>query len=200
MSRDLTSSMQTALQGTTLKPCIFCSIEFVSETLYLSSLNYDLDWDGHTWIGDGTFLGWSAVQESEENKATGVSIKLSAIDPAIVALVLGSTAHEKECNLYLGLFDASDDLIDDPYLLYNGKFDFATIEEDDQQSIVALQFENDQIQQKKIVEFRYTLFSQQAIFPDDTGFRYAPAAADFSGFWGKAARVQYIRKRKTVKK
>ncbi len=196
MSRDITAGMLTAISQQVIRSCLFVKLEFIGTTLYLSSLTTNINWDSQTWLGNGLLMGVDGIEEVLDLKAVGWTVRLEGSNATLVSLALGSTNQSKKGYFYFGILDSTETLVLDPELLQVGNFDTAVIEDSGDRSSIVLHYESELIQRSRSKELRYTDFSQQAIFPGDRGFQYAPQAEDWSGFWGKAARPRHRRKRK----
>jgi hypothetical protein len=188
--------MQTALADSVVRICILVELETTGATVYLNSLNRDLSYDGHTWLGNSWLRPFSSVAESTDLSTGAFEIRLGGVDTTALALILGNFTRSKYGTMYLGLLDSSYALIADPFVLFKGKFDHAQLSDDGDTGNAVIVYESELIRQKDSNEFRYTDQSQQALFAGDLGFQYAAKAADWSGFWGRAAKPQRIRRRK----
>lgn len=195
--RNLTASMQTAVAGSVIRTCLLAKLEFTSTDVYLTSLARNVSWSSQTWLGNGWLRPFSAIGENVDLRASGCSIALGGLDATTISLILNSSKQGKKGYLYLGLLDSSYALISDPQLIFLGRFDSADIVDSGTDASVRLNYESELIRLQRINEYRYTDASQQALYPGDLGFQYSAQAADWSGFWGKAARPKFIRRRKT---
>lgn len=195
MSRTLTAAMQTALQQTVVRPIYFFECAFSGYALYLCTANFDVSFAGQTWLGNGWLVAIGEIQEVAEQRATAMNVTLAGGDSTLLSLVLASGRQYNNSALHFGLLDSAGALIADPTPLFIGKYDKAMVRDNGHQTVIQIDLEGDIIDQKRVVEFRYTNQSQQALFPGDTGFNKVPQAAIWKGFWGKAAKVQFIRKR-----
>jgi hypothetical protein len=171
-------------------------LEFITVDLYLSTRNRDLDWNGHTWQGNSVFRPPRSVRNSKDNTSNGIAIPLVGYDQTIMSLVLEDINQSKKCEIYFGMLDVSDNLITDPYPLFVGRFDTATVQSSGGQREIVLVYENDFMVMTRVNAFRYTDQSQQALFPGDTGFERVRLAADWKGFWGSQSKPLANQKKK----
>ena len=201
MPRQLSTETIDALNNDKIFRIVWlCKLEFNSTTLYLTSSKNTFNWDSQSWLGNGQFLGFSQVTESNESITNGITIKLDGTDPTLRSLVLAQSRQNKLGIIWMGLLDTSLNLIQSPIQIYRGKFDFANLTDTGQESIIELQYENEGIERKRVNARRYTAFSQKSLFSGDEGFQYTSRVEDWSGFWGKAARVKFIKKAVLKKK
>lgn len=198
MSRDLTVDMQNALQATIVRPLFFVELEFISATVRLASSNRDWSWNAQTWLANSKILVLNdTLKETVDQRADGAVIVLGGADSDMLSFVLSGSQQDKKGRIYLGLIADDDTLIDDPIQVFEGNFDKAEIRDDGSQSSIEISYENAFIVLSRTKELRYTKYCQESLFAGDLGFDYAPAAEDWSGFWGKPARPQFQRKRKS---
>lgn len=187
--------MITAVQETVCRVVWFCELHFVDSTiLRLNSSNENFTVGGELWLGNGQFLGFETITETQETISNGLTIRIDGCDQTLISLVLADTRQNLKGAIYLGLIDSSNTLITTPQNIYTGWFDSATINENGAESTIDLQYESEMIEQKRITGWRYTDASQQSFYPADKGFQFSAQAEDWSGFWGKAARVKFIKK------
>lgn len=194
MSRSLTAGMQSAIQADNVKPVLFLEIEFVGSTLRLTSHSDDISFNSQTWLGNGWMNPFSSINETTDIRAENCQLKITGADAAALALAFNSTNQSKKCRIYLGCLDSSNALIADPAEIFNGNFDTAEITDDGQNADIILDYESDLIRLQKSDEFRYTDQSQQVLFPGDTGFRYVPSVSDWTGFWGTAPSIKWVKR------
>lgn len=189
--------MQSALIASTIRTCFLAYIElYPSSVLRLSSLGWDLTWGGNIYLGNGWLRPFAPIRESSTVRANGTTISLGGLDQTAIATVLTSLKQGKNAILYLGLLDASLALIADPIEIFQGRFDMAEIVDDGDSSRIDLAYESEFIRLNRIEEARYTNQWQKSLYSDDRGFEYASQSADWSGFWGRAAKPKFIRRRK----
>lgn len=197
MTRTISAAYQSAIAAQVVRPVLFVSMEFLSvSTLFLNSSNQNIGWNTQTWLGNGLLYGVEGLQETEEISSFGWRVKLSGEDSSLISLILASGNQGQIGRVYLAALDSTEALIVDPELVAKGYFDYAQIEDTGKEASITVNYETDLQAMKRIQDFRYTHFSQQALFPGDKGFEYASAAEDWSGFWGKSHRVPRVRRKR----
>lgn len=189
MTRGLSASMLSAIAADVVRPCFLAELEFVGSTLYLSSVSRDVSHLSQNFLGNGLFIGLDGIQESLDVDAFGWSVTLQGADSALMSLVLGSVNQSKNGIIYLALLDSNEQSIASPEEIAHGYFDYAEIDDSGSESSIVLNYESELLGLSRIQEFRYTHFSQQALFPNDFGFQYAAQAEDWNGFWGKSGKA-----------
>ncbi len=183
--RTLTSEMQTEIQASIVRPIYLLSLEFDSATVRLWNGNGDLSWNTQTWLGNGWFNGLSSIRETGGVESNGVEVTLSGVPETLVSLVLNDARQNLTGSLYLGFLDASDDIINSPFLLFEGGLDVPKISDSPNGTTISLVYENHLVFLKRKKELRYTDAMQKQLFPGDKGFEFVTALTDWSGFWGR---------------
>jgi hypothetical protein len=196
VARTLTAGMQTAIAQSTIRPIYFAELEFESQTIRLTSATRDITWDSETWLGNGWLKPLNAIDESAQLRATGCQVILSGLPSSLIAVVLGQSIISKKGTIWLGLLDSSMAIITDPYLIFKGYLDVPEIDDSHEDGTVALNYESDLISLDRPVEYRYSDQAHQALFAGDLGFQYTPQMEDWNGFWGKAERVKWKKRRR----
>lgn len=184
MGRDLSASFLSALEQTTLKPVYLFAAQLPTMWLYYCSLDKDVSWNGNTWLGNGTFLGLSSIKEAGKIEANGLDIILNGVSSSIISAFLGYSRQNLSGLIYLALLDASDAVIADPTLLFEGQLDTIKISDASDAMHVTLVYESTLILLKESPELRYNNATQQVIYPGDKGFEFVEQVAEWSGYWG----------------
>jgi len=181
--RDLTASVLTALADPMVRPAIFFAGEFASGTLRLWSGIGDIDWAGERWTGAGNLMSMTAIAETADSRAAGMSCSLANISVNL-SLVLAEARQGKPGRVWLALMDSSGQIIGDPALAFQGRLDVPTIDEGGQGGIT-ISYESRLIDLERARERRYTSEDQRIDYPDDLGFDFVPAIQDMTIVWGR---------------
>lgn len=82
-------------------------LDFSGGIVYATTAPVDVTTAGHTYTGLGSFVGVSAISESEDASADRVTITVPVVNSAMLAATLGdaSTYRGRAARLYLQLFD-----------------------------------------------------------------------------------------------
>lgn len=185
-TRDLTASYLTALDGDVVNLALFFEGEFNSGTIRLWTGSQSIDWNGETWQGAGQFLGVSAIEETDAVEANGVSVSLSGVDTANIALVIDEARQGLRGRVWVALLDATGAIIADPFQPFVGRLDVPSISEDGTQATISISYESKLIDLRKPREWRYTDQSQKTLHPDDDFFEYVTSIQSKEITWGRA--------------
>lgn len=185
MTRDLTSAMLAEVTAQLVRPCILFEGEFEGGTVRLWSGLVDLTWNAVVWTGAGQLLGVSAVEETTNVVANGVTVSLSGIPVEFRSAAIDGARQGKPGRVWLGSLDASGALIADPYMLFAGRLDVPEITFGSDTFTITISYESRLIDLTVPREFRYTHESQQALYPGDMGFEFVTTIQDQAIWWGQ---------------
>lgn len=183
MSRDLPTGLGAALAGPTLHPVFLVALDWSGGLVRAWNGYRDLVWGGNTYVGTGHLGGISAVKESRDLAANGVTLTLSGIPSANLTLALANDSQGRSAKIWLGEINSAGAFTIDPYLLFDGVIDVTSIEDDGTTATIAVQLEKELID-KRARGRRYTHEDQIIDFPTDRGFEYVAGLADKPLNWG----------------
>jgi len=184
MSRDLTAAVITEIDATELQPILLFRGEFATGIVRAWSGFGDLSWDGQTWIGTGTLLQVSAIQEASETVANGATINLTGVPLELISLALSSVRQGRDGKIYLG-FLSNGAVVIDPVLVFQGRLDVPIIEENGETATISIAYESRLIDLQKPRESRYTDQDQQRAYPGDLGMAFVPSLQEKTLNWGR---------------
>lgn len=186
MTRPLPIDIRLATDDYLSRPIFLLELELVDEIIYLTDWAVDLTWSGHTYLANGWFVDLKEVAETTDNREQQIEIILTGAPEEINAITFLNVKQNKHGRVRLGILDTSYNLIGDPYLIYEGRFDYPEIEDSDEQTRITLHYSSRFADLDKPKNIRYTNESQQQMFPGDRGFEYvASLVAEWNGFWGR---------------
>ena len=186
MARDLTASVITEITSTSLRPFLLFEGEFANGYVRVWTGYGNLTWNSYTWTGVGDFAAVSAVEETTETRAAGVTVSLSGIPSAMISTTLSSARQGKTGKLYIGVLDASGAVIADPYLAFQGRLDVPAIDDGGETATISISYESRLVDLERPRERRYTPEDLQIDYADDRGFEYVAALQDVSISWGRS--------------
>jgi hypothetical protein len=99
-------------------------------------------------------------------------------------IALNELRRGMPAKLWLGALDDNNNLLADPFLLFEGVTDTADIDENPEELKISIQAESRLIGLQKPQERRYTHEDQQIDFPGDLGFEYVAGLQDKDIVWG----------------
>lgn len=184
MARDLTAGVITQLQAASVEVGVLFEGEFASGWVRLWSGVGTLSWDGKSWSGVGTLLGISGIDETNEIRASGLTVSLSGVPSDLLSAALGDARSGKTGRVYLAFF-SSGSIVADPILQFEGRLDVPAIEDGPDTATISISYESELIDLERARERRYTPEDQAIDFPGDLGFDYVAALQDAQITWGR---------------
>lgn len=185
MARDLTAGMLSSIAAGTVRPVLFYQGSFSGGTVRLWTGLGSVSWNGQTWLGAGSLLGMSSIQETTEVRAAGLTISLSGMPGSLISLALSQARQGAAGLVYLGFLDSSGAIIADPTLAFSGRLDVPEIVDSGDTCTITISYESRLIDLERARERRYTQEDQRLDYPDDDGFNQVPGLQDAVILWGR---------------
>jgi len=182
--RTLTTAVKNALNVAEKRPFIMVEMDFSSSPLRLWTGTGSLTWDSKTWTGSGDMGTISPIEETDDVRATGLSLTLNGIDAALISTALGEKYQGRAVKIWLGFFDDNWAVIADPVLVYTGRMDIMNIAESGDTASITVKVENRLIDLERPRERRYTDEDQKIDYPGDLAFEYVAGLQDARFKWG----------------
>lgn len=190
MSRDLTSATITNISANTVYPFFAIELNFDSEILRLWTGQGTLTLPDTTqWIGTGTLLDVSAIEETAEMAVRGATLTLSGVPSEILSLALSEPYQGRVCNIYFGTFTGGD-LTTAPSnfdQIFSGYMDQMNIQDGADTATIELKVENKLVDLERARVARFTSGYQKSVYPNDKGLDFVESLQDREIFWGRNA-------------
>ena len=190
MAREITSAFNTAITNKVVRPLIAIELDFSDGILRMwngyGSITISINGTSQTFTGGGDLLGLSDIEESDTLSMSGITLTLAGIKSSLISTALSAQYTNRNGAIYLGLFDASRNVVSDVYTLFKGKMDVLNISEGPVTTVIQLKIESRLIVFEKASNRMYTLEDQKVDFPNDIGFEFIPDLQDKEIIWGKA--------------
>lgn len=185
-TRDLTTIVETALDGDVIEPFFAIELLFDSAPIRLWTGVGEATIDGESYIGTGNLLGISSVEETSEIAVRGATITLSGINSEVISLALQSTYQGRVCNMYFGVVNG--DTYSNLTQIFSGYMDEMNIEESPETGTIELNVENKLIDLERARVRRYTSGYQKSVYPDDKGLDFVESIQNKEIVWGRSVK------------
>lgn len=156
-------------------------LKFDSGTLRIWNGYGNLTIDGETYVGGGSLINISAIEESAEIGAKGVSMSLTGISSSILATALTENYQYREVNIYIGTIASGTA---SSYKAFSGRMDVMTINEQGESCTVSLTAESRLIDLERSRVRRWTSEDQKQIDSTDKGFEFINSLQEAAIQWG----------------
>lgn len=184
-SRELSVNVLAELAAGKFSPVHLFEAEFVTGWLRLWTGLGPIAWNGQTWTGAGNLVGVSAITETSDSRAVGITISLSGMPSSLIALALTEARQGKIGRVYLGFINAAGAVIADPYKSFEGRLDVPEIADQGDTCTISISYESRLIDLERPRERRYTGEDQRLDYPTDRGFDNVPGLQDAVILWGR---------------
>ena len=209
MSRDLSTITIENIEANVVYP--FFAVELLFDgantlRMWTGQGTLVLD-DGTQWVGLGTLLSISAIEETSEMAVKGATLTLTGVPSEVLSLALSQPYQGRVCNIYFGTFstgailqesgsflllqDGSKINIQDGSTgfnqIFSGYMDQMNIQEDADTSTVSLIVENKLVDLERARVARFTSGYQKSIYPGDLGLDFIEDLQDKQIPWGRSA-------------
>ena len=211
MTRSLPAGLQAELQGEVVYPFFAVELYFESETVRLWTGYGDLEYppqSGTFYLGAGTLINISSVEETTEIEAKGASITMSGIPSGILSLALSEPYQGRLCKILFGLTVSGTTLttqtsqtittqdlfelaIDTNQLslveIFSGELDQMNVVEEGATCTISVTAENVLIKLERPTVRRFTDQDQKSRYPSDRGLEFIASLQNKEIFWGRKA-------------
>lgn len=188
--RTLSADMVTEVTATQLAPILLADLQF-STPVYLWSGYGSLAYGGVTYLGIGTLGTISPIEETTDLAARGISLKLSGVPTANVAIALTENYQGRACTVLFGaLSPTAGTLVSSPITVFRGKMDVMQISDDGQSAEITMTAESRLMDFKRPREIRYTDEEQQNLFAGDVGLEFVNDIQEKPIYWGNPNQTQ----------
>jgi hypothetical protein len=186
--RGLTNDMVTEVSASQLSPILLASLSFATPVHIWTG--YGTITVGSTaYLGIGTLGSISPVEETTDLAARGISMQLSGVPTAMLAVALTENYQGRECSVLFGALQASGALVSSPVTIFSGRMDVMSINDDGQNATIGMSAENKLVDFRRPREVRYTDQEQKNLFPSDKGLEFVTAIQEKQIYWGNAKLV-----------
>jgi hypothetical protein len=185
-----TRALSGAVAGAAVAPAVrlalFVELAFDAGAVRLWSGVGPVAWDGKTWTGAGTLGAVSAIEETGELRAPGVTFTLSGVASAVVALALGEAYQGRPAVVWLAMLDEAGAIVADPVKVFAGRMDRMELARERTSAVVRLSAENRLVDfERPAAALYYLPDDQKRLYPGDRGLDYVPSLQDKVIYWGR---------------
>ncbi|ACB76712.1 hypothetical protein [Opitutus terrae] len=187
--RALTPEFRAAAKAGLVRVGVMAEIDYPGAPFRAWTGPTQLVWDAKEWSGVGNLGGISAVQESSSPEAPAMTLEISGISSASIALALDETSQRRRATVWLSIFELVGEawqVVPDPWRLRRGWTDVHKLMISGKTATIQVTVESIFVRLKTARTMRYSDADQQRLFPGDTGFRYANTIGERPIYWGVA--------------
>lgn len=183
MSRGLTASVESHLEGAVVSPVVFIEMDFPSGTVRLFTGQGQISWNSQTWDGTGELISVGNISETMDGSAQGTEIVATGIDSDLISDVTEDDWQNSDVTIWIGFYDASKNVIASAKRMFYGFMDTGEIVDNGETATIKINAESKLINQLRRIQYRYTDQDQRKLHPGDTGFRHLARIQDKQIVW-----------------
>ena len=182
MTRTISATNLDEINASHLHEVVLVELDF-DTPVYVHSGVGTITYNTNDYLGVGGFGSISAATETEQLRPTALTLTLSGIDSNYISEALDSGNYGDRVSIYCGYSDDSFSLVDDPWLIWGGFYEFSSIEQGVDVSVsITVQHDLSLLSEKD--GGRYTDEDQQSRFSGDVGFEFITEINGLKLFWG----------------
>jgi len=186
MDRGSTSAFQTEVVKAANRPLHLVSVHFDDTTVYMTDGYKTITYSSNDYVPMGHLLGFSDIEEAAEVIVSNVTVTLSGVDQVWISNFLSKDYIDRTIKIYTAFLDSTEALVGDPVLIFEGRMDQPTIQEDPEagSSVVSVSATNAWVDFSRKTGRHTNHEEQQIHFPGDKGFEFASEIVQ-DVIWGR---------------
>ena len=102
-------------------------IELAAGWLRYNVNQWDLEWNGHTWLAGDRAVSVELAVEDMSGQVNGSTIHVSSLDPATTSLALSETVEGRVAAIYFAVFNPQTYKISEAVRLFSGRVSNLTL-------------------------------------------------------------------------
>ena len=184
MARDISSDLINEVAKEVLYPFFALHID-LPDPVYAWSGVGTLTFEGHDWLGVGSFGGFGSLEEMSDGTASQMSFSLSGIETSFYEYLIEQPFRNALAELWIGALDETMTRVTaGPSMIYRGRLVAADLTDGDQITIQVTVERSSRDQTRQRVR-RYTDAEQQRRYPGDKFFEYQAQMQSVQVLWGR---------------
>jgi hypothetical protein len=188
--RTLTAGVVTETEAEEYTSAGFVLLDFDTDPVYVwtgtRSITTTLPTESsHTYLGIGTLGSIDGISESADRSVNGVKMTLSGIGNDLLANALGQNYQGRTAKIWIVYFDANEDIVPDPLLLFGGQMDVMSLIDGDSEGAITLSCESRDAALKRTSESLLTAEEQKRVYPNDKGLDFVQELQGKPLTWGE---------------
>lgn len=171
MARTLSSTIQSAINGESVRICHLLNIQ-TSTPIYVTNWSRDITYQSNTYSAGGTFVELTEVEESGDLQYQDLAVKLQNVTTSVRDDFKDEDFINVAAKIYIVFLNSNENILD-VYEYFNGSVAYASLFEQKKQFGLNLQLANQWRNWEIIKGRKYTSVSQQKHYPNDLGLSFA---------------------------
>lgn len=182
--------MATEIAKRSIAPVIFVEMDFASGFVRAWNGIGPIVWNSQTWTGGGELMALSNIEETKSIEATSLSLTLSGVPSALVAVAYGDFSQGRPVRVWIGMMDINaGTIIADPVQIFAGRMDTIADQDDGDNATISVSAESNLADLDRLRVRYFTDQDQQRLFEGDRSLRYMSSIQDRPVYWGTKTTV-----------
>jgi hypothetical protein len=190
--REMSDGMGAAVEATIGRPIFFVELDFLSGPVRMWTGKGPFSWDGKTWAGVGDLLNLGEVEEKNDGTSTSVTAVLKGVPSDLTGAVYQDQWQGRMSWVWLGMFDETWTLIDDPVLLSARIMDSLDDKDDGTMAQFEMTATTPSLDQGDNSSWRLTHAIQNQFWPGDDIFQYTTVLQKTPIRWGATSTAPVV--------
>lgn len=182
MSRNISATNLTEINKSHLHVVTLVHLAF-DEPVFTHSGIGNITYNSNVYIGVGQLGAISEARESEILGPSPITLQLSGIDPNMILEAQEAGRYKDVITIYEGYRQDDGTLVDDPWIVWKGWFEYAAIIIGEQ-GVVTITAQHDLAVLNEKDGGRFTDEDQQQRFAGDVGFEFTTDINTLKLNWG----------------
>ena len=176
MTRSLTTALKNELANYVLRPVHLLTFNFSTPVNFTDcsfELTSSVSGSSTTYNPQGFVKGLSQFSEEVGITKSSLRVGLSGVDQSYISIVLNENVINDQVKIFRGFLDSNNDLIADPFLLYDGQIEKFEITEGEDNTEIIFTITSHWADFEKISGRKTNPTSQQRFFSGDKGMDFS---------------------------
>lgn len=155
---------------------VLIKLDLTPAAVYLTNFATDISYKGNSYLSNGQLLGLGNLKQTIDIRVSSATLILDAVDPSLVALIMGSSQQGRDVELSLAILNKDYSIAGSPIAMGAMIIDGAPDITDDPskgQAIIKQKISSEFANWKQKGGLRTTPASLKRFAPGDTGFDFA---------------------------
>lgn len=184
--RSVSAAVEAAFASGEATLVTLVEIEFPSQTVYLCSANWNIVWNGNTYLG-ASGLGAISVITDQPGELPGIQLELLNADSATISLALDEAdeVQDSPITISTAILGGEPLAVLDVVTDWVGYADTMPIKEDGASSVIVLTAESKGVDLLRGNPLTYSDADQKSLYQFDFAFMYVNPQVDQPVIWPK---------------
>jgi hypothetical protein len=182
--RTILTAPAAAIQASNVPFMVLVEMDFIEGVVRLANTGYNVNWNGHLWIGAGNLGSISAIEEGTDLQMYGITLTLTGIPSTYIAEGFGTGYSGRTATIWFAPLDSNYQILSNPIVVFSGKMDTMPIKLG-AQATIQVTVESDLVQWERGKARVYGNADQQGEYPADKGFEFIAQMVNQEIYWGR---------------